>query len=313
VAVPKPNYTQTPNRFIDEYMNQVSPAATKIYLTICRKTIGWHKDTEDISLSQIMKLTGLSKNTALRATDELENFDLIIVTRKGNGRRAINNYELNFEFINEPEKSMENGSQNELFSEDEKINGSNSEPITPVNGSNSEPITPVNGSNSEHTKEIVLNKEYKEILEPVGSDVTHEIINLIQEGSKQLTGKTYYHDGKEAGHVALLKQRYIKDRDLFIKLLQRFHYLKKNPPNSYWADVAFTPSIFNSNWNKLLHLKLPASATVQEEQKHRSEWDELMDRYGGYDDEKLKYLLRCGSINEREYEYIRGHRMEVSA
>lgn len=313
MAVPKPNYTQTPNRFIDEYMNQVSPAATKIYLTICRKTIGWHKDTEDISLSQIVKLTGLSKNTALRATEELEQFNLINVIRKGTGRRATNNYELNFEYINEPENSMENGSQNELFDENGKGNGSNSEPINPVIGSKFEPINPVNGSNFEQTKEIVLKKESKEILEPADSDITHEIISLIQEGSKQLTGKPYYHDGKEAGHVALLKQRYMKDRDLFIKLLQRFHYLKKNPPNNYWADVAFTPSIFNSNWNKLLHLKLPASVVAQEEQKHRSEWDELMDRYGGYEDEKLKYLLRSGSINQKEYEYIKDHQVGVPA
>lgn len=51
MAIEKPNFTMTPNRFIDEYMNQVSPHATMVYIVICRKTIGWRKDTDEISLS----------------------------------------------------------------------------------------------------------------------------------------------------------------------------------------------------------------------------------------------------------------------
>ena len=56
-----PTYTQIPNLFL-ENMHKYHGASVKVFLTICRKTIGWHKLSDRISYSQIMKDTGLSKN-----------------------------------------------------------------------------------------------------------------------------------------------------------------------------------------------------------------------------------------------------------
>jgi len=72
------NHTQVPNDFIDTHMRTVSSTAGIIFLCICRKTIGWHKETDSISVSQLEKLTGRSKNTILSAIKELEGIGLII-------------------------------------------------------------------------------------------------------------------------------------------------------------------------------------------------------------------------------------------
>jgi hypothetical protein len=314
MAVEKPNYTQTPNRFIDEYMCQVSPHATCIYLTICRKTIGYHKDTDEISISQIVNLSGLSKNSVLRGIAELEALLLISVTRKGKGRRSTNTYGLNFDSVQKSEKPMDNGAQNEPLDKDLEKNGAQNEPINPVNGAQNEPINPVNGAQNEHTKEINIKKEYKEIYrEPEGSTPYNEIDKIFQAGSEALTGQPYYRDGKEAKQIKLLESRYTQNPEAFINLTRKYYFMISKLNDDFWNSQAFTPSAFNSHYNRILCFQPPAGLKQQEENKARSEWDELMERYGKYDDKALNYFLRCGQISKKEHEYIITHRMEVPA
>jgi len=96
-----PNFTQTPNQFIDEYMSQVSGSATKIYLAVCRKTIGWHKVTDYISISQLMEVTGLSNRAVIKALTELETIGLLVKERS----RFMNKYTLSLEDSDEKSKT----------------------------------------------------------------------------------------------------------------------------------------------------------------------------------------------------------------
>lgn len=325
MAVEKPNYTQTPNRFIDEYMCQVGPNATSIYLTICRKTIGYHKDTDEISLSQIIKLTGISKNSVLKEISKLEALSLITVTRKGKGRRSANTYGLNFDSVQREEKSINNGAKDEPISEKNgacseplnnnfESNGAVGEPLNAVNGAADEPINPVNGAPGEHTKEINIKKVFKETnIEPVGSSAHTEIDKIFQAGSKALTGQIYYKDGKEAKQIKLLEPRYNENPEAFINLAKKYYNMISKLDDDFWNTQPFTPSAFNSHYNRVLCFQLPATVRKQEEQKIRSEWDELMDHYGKCDDAALKYFLRCKQLSQKEYDYIIEHRMEVSA
>lgn len=60
------NYTQVSNEFIGE-MHRYDGAEVKIFLAITRKTIGWHKDSDRISYSQLVAMTGLSVTTIKKA------------------------------------------------------------------------------------------------------------------------------------------------------------------------------------------------------------------------------------------------------
>jgi len=82
----KPNYTQVSNEFLDERMAGLSGSAVKTFLAITRKTIGWHKDTDAISYSQIRDLTGHgSYSTVKKSIDELLNNGLIRVIKSSGG------------------------------------------------------------------------------------------------------------------------------------------------------------------------------------------------------------------------------------
>jgi len=76
-----PNHTQVPNYFLDIYMQVVKGSALKVFLAICRKTIGWHKLTDYISYAQLRQMTGLSAESIKKAIKELEDRKLIITTK----------------------------------------------------------------------------------------------------------------------------------------------------------------------------------------------------------------------------------------
>ena len=60
MSIPAPNYTQFPNEVIDA-MPKMTDAEWRVVCAICRKTFGWHKLEDQLSLSQLMRLTGLSR------------------------------------------------------------------------------------------------------------------------------------------------------------------------------------------------------------------------------------------------------------
>ena len=73
-----PNSFQVPNAFVDEVLSQISDVAAKLYLIICRKTRGWCKEFDSISLSQFQSLSGKSRPTVTKAIAELIQVGLVI-------------------------------------------------------------------------------------------------------------------------------------------------------------------------------------------------------------------------------------------
>lgn len=72
-----PNSFQVANAFVDDAMNKISDASVKIYLLIIRKTRGWAKESDALSLRQLEKLSRKSKPTVIKCLTELEKVGLI--------------------------------------------------------------------------------------------------------------------------------------------------------------------------------------------------------------------------------------------
>jgi hypothetical protein len=104
-----PNTTQIPNEVFDTLMPHLSGGELKVLLYICRRTFGFRKDRDSISLNQISKGittkagrvldsgTGLSKRQVQRALRVLEGRKVILVERKVDetGLNEVNTYRLN--------------------------------------------------------------------------------------------------------------------------------------------------------------------------------------------------------------------------
>lgn len=94
----KPYFTAVPNEVMDHYLPELSHGELKVLLVILRRTYGWHRDTDTLSLSRLAELTGLGKSTCCEAAKSLEERGL--VSRKQNtgsdGGCSATTYEIEF-------------------------------------------------------------------------------------------------------------------------------------------------------------------------------------------------------------------------
>ncbi len=95
-----PNHTQTPNDLFDHWLPLLGEGELKVLLVIIRKTFGWHKIRDNISLSQLEKLTGLTKTNILAAVRSLVSKGLVLKEVHGNSGFQETWYELVIEDSN---------------------------------------------------------------------------------------------------------------------------------------------------------------------------------------------------------------------
>lgn len=92
-----PNTSAIPNILFDYWMLILSPAEFKVLMCIARKTYGWHKNNDLISLKQIEKMTGLHRSGIVKNVDALVERGLLnkIKSKTSDGDDAPNRYEIN--------------------------------------------------------------------------------------------------------------------------------------------------------------------------------------------------------------------------
>lgn len=105
-----PTTTPVPDEVFDILMYHLSGNDLKVLLYICRRTFGFKKDNDNISLNQMLtgittkegkvldRGTGLSKPTLLRSVRSLENSGVIVRIRRQSAEKGNEptNYRLNF-------------------------------------------------------------------------------------------------------------------------------------------------------------------------------------------------------------------------
>ena len=98
-----PNAFQIPNSVIDELLAKLTCAELKCYLFVVRKTKGWNKESDSISVSQFMEVTGLSNRSVITACESLVEMGLL---ERSGGERKLNIYSVKaFDFSESGEKS----------------------------------------------------------------------------------------------------------------------------------------------------------------------------------------------------------------
>ena len=92
-----PNTSAIPNILFDYWMYQLNSSEFKVLMCIARKTYGWHKNSDSISVKQIEKMTGLSRNGILNSIKGLTAHDLLIKikSKTSDGDDAPNQYTIN--------------------------------------------------------------------------------------------------------------------------------------------------------------------------------------------------------------------------
>lgn len=69
--IPAPNFTMTPNELFDHWLPHLGLGEIRVLLVVIRKTFGWHKPRDNISISQLEKFTGLSRANVIISIKKL--------------------------------------------------------------------------------------------------------------------------------------------------------------------------------------------------------------------------------------------------
>jgi phage replication O-like protein O len=110
MGIESPNYTQVPNVFLDELMSELTGSEFKVLMYITRRTFGFGKRSDNISLNQIAngiikkdgtvldKGTGLSKTQIINAINKLVDKGIVIKLKRVSEKKGLEatNYRLKF-------------------------------------------------------------------------------------------------------------------------------------------------------------------------------------------------------------------------
>ena len=80
-------YVPVPNAYF-EYLADLSGAEVKVLLAILRKTAGWRKESDEISLSQLEQMTGLDRKSVIKGLRGLLERGLVAQTQAAAGSKA---------------------------------------------------------------------------------------------------------------------------------------------------------------------------------------------------------------------------------
>ena len=94
MKIQAPTYTQTPNELFDRWLPLLKEVELKVLLVIMRKTFGWHKTKDWISISQLEKLTGCSATHVISAVRTLIEKGLVKKEIHGPIGKQVTYYEL---------------------------------------------------------------------------------------------------------------------------------------------------------------------------------------------------------------------------
>jgi hypothetical protein len=134
----EPNFTQVPNELF-ELIPVMKEAELKVVLFAVRKTFGWHKSSDHISISQFAVGTGLSRQGVVNALNEAKKRG-ILVELDERGPRGVRLYKV----------VVKNVDQSKMLTSQKSSTDTSQKSI---------PVTETTSQKSRHTKE---NKKTKE-------------------------------------------------------------------------------------------------------------------------------------------------------
>jgi len=114
IGFSSPRYTQVPDELFDELLSELSGSEVKVLLYVVRRTFGFKRDSDHISLSQMTngiqrkdgsildKGTGLDKKTVIRAVRALVSKGILVHTRKSSIENGNESSEYALNIVNTP-------------------------------------------------------------------------------------------------------------------------------------------------------------------------------------------------------------------
>ena len=249
-----PNAFQIPNSVIDELLAKLTCAELKCYLFVVRKTKGWNKESDSISISQFMEVTGLSNRSVITACESLVEMGLL---ERSGGERKLNIYSVKaFEMSQTGEKTSPTG---ENFSQTGEK--SSSDLVKKVHTQNNNKNTIQNNNTSSSEKNFQTGQRVKKYsFSPDDMRTAEWIFELLKKLNPEFKVKSI---DSWANCVRLMRER---DGKTHRDICELFQWANQDP---FWSLNILSPSSLREKW-----IQLSMKKQASERKPHRTTFQE---------------------------------------
>ncbi len=249
-----PNSFIIPNSVVDELMAEMSGVELKCYLFVIRKTKGWNKEYDAISLTQFVKFTGAGKTAVIDALKNLVDLGLLV---KKTGVRNTSVYAIN-SFGNQTSSESELVQKaNSTSSESELVTSSESE-HTKNNNINT---TTKNKNTSSSEKNFQTEQRAKKYsFSPDDMRAAEWIFELLKKLNPEFKVKSM---DSWANCVRLMRER---DGRTHRDICELFQWANQDP---FWSLNILSPSSLREKW-----IQLSIKKQASERKPHRTTFQE---------------------------------------
>ena len=233
-----PNAFQIPNSVIDELLAKLTCAELKCYLFVVRKTKGWNKESDSISVSQFMEVTGLSNRSVITACESLVEMGLL---ERSGGERKLNTYSVKaFDISQTGEKSSSDETGENFSQTGEK---SSSDLVKKVHTQNNNKNTIQNNNTSSSGKFSQTEQRAKKYsFSPDDMRAAEWIFELLKKLNPEFKVKSM---DSWANCVRLMRER---DGRTHRDICELFQWANQDP---FWSLNILSPSSLREKWIQL--------------------------------------------------------------
>jgi phage replication O-like protein O len=247
------NSFQLPNSVIDELLADLTGAELKCYLYVLRKTKGWNKEEDAISVSQFMKVTGLSNRKVIDACERLVELGLLEQKIGSNKIKvfSVKDYKTSSSEESSLVKKVHSGSEESSLSVVKKVHTQNNN----INN------TTKNNNTSSSEKNFQTERRTKKYsFSPDDMRAAEWIFELLKKLNPEFKVKSM---DSWANCVRLMRER---DGKTHRDICELFQWANQDP---FWSLNILSPSSLREKW-----VQLSIKKQASERKPHRTTFQE---------------------------------------
>lgn len=247
------NSFQLPNSVIDELLADLTGAELKCYLYVLRKTKGWNKEKDAISVSQFMKVTGLSNRKVIDACERLVELGLLEQKIGSNKIKvfSVKDYKTSSSEESSLVKKVHSGSEESSLSVVKKVHTQNNN----INN------TTKNNNTSSSEKNFQTERRTKKYsFSPDDMRAAEWIFELLKKLNPEFKVKSM---DSWANCVRLMRER---DGKTHRDICELFQWANQDP---FWSLNILSPSSLREKW-----VQLSIKKQASERKPHRTTFQE---------------------------------------
>ena len=247
------NSFQLPNSVIDELLADLTGAELKCYLYVLRKTKGWNKEEDAISVSQFMKVTGLSNRKVIDACERLVELGLLEQKIGSNKIKvfSVKDYKTSSSEESSLVKKVHSSSEESSLSVVKKVHTQNN---------NINNTTKNNNTSSSEKNFQTAHRVKKYSFSPDDMRTAEWIFELLKKLNPEFKVKSM---DNWANCVRLMRER---DGKTHRDICELFQWANQDP---FWSLNILSPSSLREKW-----IQLSMKKQASERKPHRTTFQE---------------------------------------